>query len=144
MELLDGDEKKLNPSGQTLGVIGAIFYGIAALACLYGTQGCWEFYTMWFHLGSFPNEIQGKNAVETAMHGQLAATFPIIIGFICQRVAYVKYKYSPMWMWHVLIFSSVSGVLASFILISPIILILSILNLIHLFRRKKMYFEFVE
>ncbi len=142
MELLDGEEKKFNPSGKILGFIGGIFYIIGSLACLYGIQGCWLLYSLWFHLGTKPSEIESKPFVEMAMHAQLVATFPLIIGFICQRIAFSKYNYSPLWIWQLLLVSSVISILASFIPISPIIFILAIINLIHLYKKKKNYFEF--
>jgi threonine/homoserine efflux transporter RhtA len=144
MELLDNEEKQFNPLGKTLTFVAAIFYIIAGLACIYSIQPCWEVYSLWAHMGVKPSAEQLDAPMKLAATGQIAATFPIIIAFTCQRMAFSKYLYSPLWMWQLLVVSCVVSVLGSFLPFSPIILILTAFNIVHLVKKKRIYFEFKE
>jgi uncharacterized membrane protein YuzA (DUF378 family) len=144
MELLDNEEKQFNPLGKTLTFVAAIFYIIAGFACIYSMQPCWEVYSLWLSMGVKPSAEQLDAPMKLAATGQIAATFPIIIAFACQRMAFSKYAYSPLWMWQLLVVSCVVSILGSFLPFSPIILILTGFNIFHLMKKKGIYFEFKE
>jgi threonine/homoserine efflux transporter RhtA len=144
MELLDNEEKQFNPLGKTLTFVAAIFYIIAGLACMYAIPPSWNIYALWLSTGVKPTSVDVDPQMKRAATGQIAATFPIIIAFACQRMAFLKYAYSPLWMWQLLVVSCVVSILGSFLPFSPIILILTAFNIVHLVKKKKIYFEFKE
>jgi hypothetical protein len=143
MELLDGEEKQLNPIGKTLGYVGAIFYSIGGIACIVNIYNSWLYFSAFARTG-IPDASFMEKGFEITIYPLLLADITLIIALICQRRAYFKYHYCPIWLWWIMLFSGILGVLSWLMPTNPLVAIIAVANFIHLYKRKKRYFKFSE
>jgi hypothetical protein len=138
MRILDEDEITSVRTDSTLGVIGGLAYGIAGLACLVVLYGVLESYLV-LHADGSPDAMRLSNAVSMILFGRITSTFMLIIGIICQKIAFTKYDFSPLWMWRIMLICTILAILTGLITFHLINLTLSLVIIIDLIVKGHVY-----
>jgi magnesium-transporting ATPase (P-type) len=138
MEILDNDENKPVSNFNLLGTIGGIAYSIGGVSCLIGLYGSWLSYSSLSTTGA-PDANQLSNGIGISIYSQLVSIFTLILGLICQRIAFSQHSFSPAWMWWTMLVSGLLAIFGSIMSFNPINLILGVVILVHVLTWKEAY-----
>lgn len=140
VEPLDQDIPKHGSAGKTLGLVAGIAYAAGGLASFF------IYYSYWLSLSTLeaagaPDATDFARWYLLTISGQAALLLLLLIGLICQRIAFARYRYCARWLWQVMLASSLLAAVAGFLPLNIIALALVTATLLHLFGKKEFYFE---
>lgn len=134
MNILDIEEKEIyNPKGKILGIIGGICQIIGAISCLL---------SFFFHQLPASSDLSDTTILIKAGI-QISAIGKIIvlpIGIFCQRKAFSDFKFSPKWLWYILLICGLLVLLTNLKTTGFFFIFLGAMILKHVLTEKEVYF----
>lgn len=132
MEILDHEEKEVsNSKGKILGIFGCICQIIGTVSCL----------SSWYLHQVSSSDSSDMILINAGI--QMSAIGKLIflpVGIFCQRKAFSDFKFSPKWLWYILL---ICGLIVTLSSIKPqglFFLFLGVMILKHVLTEKEPYF----
>lgn len=138
MDILDHEGKKTAVKGVIPGIIGAIAYVLATLACLAGLYGYWVGYSATMEAGS-PDAMRLADGVMISFYAHIISIITLSLGLVFQMIAFHSYEFHPKWLWKIILITGIIVSISGILPFSPLFLILGIALLVHAFAKKMAY-----
>ena len=140
MEILDQDEQTINVKNKNLALISLLGYMIAGITALIGLYGSLLSLSA-LNTPKAPDAVLLSRGIGISDYAQLVMIVVLLIGVICQNVPASENSFHKPWVWRLILVISILTLLASFIPLSPILLIITSISLIQAFRKQNLYFK---
>jgi magnesium-transporting ATPase (P-type) len=133
MEILDIEEKEIySPKGKILGIIGGVCQIIGAISCLL---------SFYFHQLPTSSDLSDTTilinaGIQISSIGKLVF---LPIGILCQRKAFFDFKFSPKWLWYIMLVCGLTVLFSSIMPINFFFLWLGAAILKHVLTEKNAY-----
>jgi hypothetical protein len=136
MNILDHDTP--SPYGRNLGAVAGLAFVIACISIIIRLYGAWESYAAMQESDS-PDAVRLADGIVVTLITEGITLIMLIVGLICQWLAFSKYQYCPQWIWRLMLFTCILIIVACIFSWSLMLLIPGMILGVHVLSKRAFY-----